>query len=335
MRMTTMVRSLAVCAVLAAASPADAADQRAATSNDVTLQQLRAQYAGAGAKYMTIKGAEVHYRDEGRGPAILMVHGSSSSLRTYDRIAERLKGKYRIIRYDIPPLGLSGPVSDAAAAAVGRPEAVAEELLTRLGVTKVTVVGVSSGGTMASFLAARRPDLVERLIISNAPSAPVDAGPMKISKALALEQSIGGPPSGPKYKRRSFWDAFFDFYSGEPGHVPAAKRDEYYQMNRRAPEANTVAFTAVVANNAFTRETMAKVTVPVLLVWGARDPLLPPATADTLAGYLKNAQVSKLLLPDVGHYPPLEVPDRYAKIIAAFIEAATPVKPKAPPPSER
>ena len=320
---------------MAAASPADAADKLSDGSQRLTLQQLRSQYEGTG-KYMTIKGVEVYYRDEGAGPAILMVHGSSSSLRTYDRITEVLKGRYRIIRYDIPPFGLSGAVSDEAVAAVGRPEALAEELLTRLGVSKVTVVGVSSGGTLASFLAAKRPDLVERLIISNAPSAPVDSGPMKLSKALEREQGLYGPPSQLSYKPRSFWDAFFDFFSGEPGHVPASKREEYYQMNRRtAPDQNGIAFTAVVANNALTRETMAKVQAPVLLVWGARDPLLPPAAADSLADYLKNAQVSKLLLPDVGHYPPLEVPDRYAQIIAAYIEAATPFQPKSPAPADR
>jgi len=157
---------------------------------------------------------------------------------------------------------------------------------------------------------------------------------MKLSEALALEQSIAGPPSGPSYKRRSFWDAFFDFYSGEPGNVPAARREEYYQMNRREPERNAVAFTAVVADNAFTRATLAKVVAPALLVWGTRDPLLSAASASTLAGYLTHAQVSTLLLPDVGHYPPLEVPDRYAQIIASYIEAVTPDARQAPAATE-
>ncbi len=339
MRMKLSLLAMTACAALLTATQAGAAPADTAptppTPEYLTLKQLRAEYAQAGAKYMTIQGAEVYYKDEGKGPAILLVHGSSSTLRTYDGVAEALKGRYRIIRYDIPPLGLSGPVSDAAAAAVARPEALPEELLTRLGVKSATVVGVSSGGTMAAFLAARRPDLIERVIISNAPADPVNTAPMKLSKAMTLEQSISGEAAEGRFKRRSFWDAFFDFFTGEPERMPAAKRDEYYDINRREPERNPRAFTAVVADNAFTRATMAKVVCPVLLVWGARDPLLPPSSADVLAGYLKNAEVSKLLLPDVGHYPPLEVPERYAQIIAAYIEAATPVKPKAPPPADR
>ena len=313
-----------------------AAGVAAATSPSyLSLEQLRAKYREPGSKIVRLKGVDVYYQDEGRGPAILMVHGSSSSLKTYDRIAEKLRARYRIIRYDIPPFGLSGPVSDEVAGQGARPEELPEALLAYLGVQRVTVVGVSSGGTMGYFLAARRPDLVERLILSNAPAAVVDTAPMKLSRALAAEQAVAGEPSAANFKRRSYWDAFFDFFTGEPSRLSAARRDEYYDLNRRMPEKHALAFTAVVADHAFTVETASKVVCPVLLVWGARDPLLTPASADVLASYLTHAEVSKLMLPDVGHYPPLEVPDRYAQIIAAYIEAATPVKPVAPPPAER
>jgi len=56
----------------------------------LTLTDLRATYGTADSRYLAIGGVEVHYRDEGRGPALLMVHGSTSSLRTYDRIVSRL-----------------------------------------------------------------------------------------------------------------------------------------------------------------------------------------------------------------------------------------------------
>jgi pimeloyl-ACP methyl ester carboxylesterase len=226
-------------------------------------------------------------------------------------------------------------VPDAVAAAGMRPEDLPEALLAHLGVHSVTVVGVSSGGTMAYFLAAKRPDLVERLILSNTPAAPVDTAPMKLSRALAAEQALAGEAASRSYKRRSFWDAFFDFFAGEPERITPAMRDEYYDINRRVPEQHPLAFTAVVADHAFTLAAAAKVVCPVLLVWGERDPLLTPPSADVLAGYLKNADVSKLMLPDVGHYPPLEVPERYAQIVAAYIEAVTPVKPRSKPPADR
>lgn len=296
----------------------------------VTLQQLRAKYAQPGSKFMTIKGVEVHYMDEGEGPAILMIHGSNSNLKTYDKIAAALKGRYRVIRYDIPPGGLSGPVSDEAMKVLV-PEEVPEILLTNLGVKTVTAVGVSSGGTTAMFFAARRPDMVERLIMSNSPSSPVEDAKPKQSKALA--EQIAATREKP-LKTRAFWNAFFDFFTGEPERMTPTMREEYFDMNRMNVE-NRVGLVAKVVVQPVTRANAAKVDIPVLLIWGARDPLLPPAAADTLAGYLKNAQISKVIMPDVGHYPPLESPERFAKIVATYIEAATPVKPRAPAPADR
>jgi pimeloyl-ACP methyl ester carboxylesterase len=334
-----LIPALAALCVLSAAAAAEAQSQTKPVSTPpagdyLTLEQLREKYREPGAKFMTIKGVEVYYQDEGQGPAILMVHGSSSTLKTWDRIAEVLKAHYRVIRYDVPPGGLSGPVSDEVAAHV-RPEDIPEALLTNLGVKSATVIGVSSGGTMGYFLAAKRPDMVERLVLSNTPADVVNTAPMKVSKALDAEQKQAGEAAGDGYKRRSFWTAFWDFFAGEPDRIPTSLRDQYYDINRKTPQKNRFALSAVVANHALTLETAAKVTCPVLLLWGERDPLLPDAAADVLASYLKNADLSKILLPDVGHYPPIEVPDRYAQLVAAYIEAATPVKPKAPPPKDR
>ena len=303
-------------------------------SQYLTLEQLRAKYAQPGSKYMTIKGVQVHYMDEGTGPAILMVHGSSSTLKTYDVVAAKLKDRYRVIRYDIPPQGLSGPLPDDVAASMAA-EDLPEILLTNLNVKDATVLGVSSGGTMAMYLAAKRPDLVARIILSNNPADVVDTAPMKLSKAMIVEQGIAGEASNGSFKRRSFWDAFFDFFTGEPERVGPGIREQYYDINRRLPEKNRFSVTALTANHAMTVEKTAKITCPVLLLWGERDPLLPPAAADAAAGYLKNASVSKIFMPDVGHYPPLEAPERFAQIVAAYIEAATPVKPIAKNPADR
>jgi len=301
-----------------------------ASDGPVTLEQLRAKYAQTGSKYMTIKGVEVHYMDEGSGSAILMIHGSNSNLKTYDKIAAALKDRYRVIRYDIPPTGLSGPVSDEAVKNL-LPEEVPEILLTNLGIKTVTAVGVSSGGTTAMYFTARRPDMVERLVMSNSPSSPVEDANPKQSKALA-EQIAGA--KGQPLKTRAYWNAFLDFFTGEPERMTPAMREQYFDMNRH-PVENQVALVAKVFVQPVALANAAKVTCPVLLVWGARDALLVPATAETLTRFLKNAEVSKVMLPDVGHYPPLEVPERFAQIVASYIEAVTPVKPVAPPPADR
>lgn len=258
LRLALAMGALAAClagtGAAAAGMPAD---------GPVTLQQLRAKYSQPGSKYMTIKGVEVHYMDEGKGPAILMIHGSNSNLKTYDKIAAALKGRYRVIRYDIPPGGLSGPVSDEAMKVLV-PEEVPEILLTNLGIKTVTAVGVSSGGTTAMFFTARRPDMVERLIMSNSPSSPVEEARPKQSKALA--EQIAATKDMP-LKPRAFWNAFFDFFTGEPERMTPAMREEYFDMNRMDVK-NRVGLVAKVVVQPVTRANAEKVKIPVLLVWG-------------------------------------------------------------------
>jgi pimeloyl-ACP methyl ester carboxylesterase len=289
-----------------------------------------------------IDGVEVYYQDQGTGPAILMAHGSNSTLRGYDRVADILvKRHYRVIRYDMPAQGLSGPIPDAVAASDVKAEDIAEALLTNLGVKKVTALGMSSGSTLAWFLAAKRPDMVERLILSSGPADVVDTTHIKFSKRLLEAQSalghryLSNGPADNAYNSRAYWDAFFDFFTGEPERVGPAEREEYYDINRRFPEPHKLRLTGMVVNHAATMANADKVACPVLLLWGERDPQLTPPTLETLASYLKNADVSKVFMPDVGHYPALEVPERYAQIVAAYIEAVTPVKPVAPPPADR
>ena len=292
----------------------------------LSLKDARAKYADPAGHIAKIDGVEVYYKDEGKGPVILMIHGSSSSLKTYDLIAAKLIDRYRVIRFDIPPLGLSGPVSDEDIKRL-EPTDIPQKLLAQLAVKDTACVGVSSGGTNCIYLAAKNPGLVNHLILSNSPSDPVEgARPTRTIKLDAETKKA----SDAGFKTRAYWDAFFEVNSGDPSRITPAIREQYYDFNRRPPDKNLLFLSAKVFEHEKALALMDKVTVPTLLVWGEQDPLLPHAAADVLAKYLAHAQISKLFLPDVGHYPPLEVPERYAQIIAAYLEAVTPGPNKAP-----
>lgn len=313
----------ALMAALLAALPAPLLAQGQPSTPEhprLTVQELRAKYQDARSRYMVIKGTEIHYKDEGKGPVLFMVHGSQSSLRTWDRITQLLKGRYRIIRYDIPAYGLSASVSDEVAATVN-PVDIPEELLTRLGVKKATVVGVSSGGTMGMYLAARRPDLVERLILSNTPSDPVKTDHLKMPESFLAAQAES---QRTKYQNLTFWNEYLSYFSGDAKRIGAKTRAEYYDFNRRANEKYPIAMVARIGDGKQATIEMAKVTTPTFLIWGTGDPLLPKSAADAIERYLANAPISVALMPDVGHYPPLEVPERFARLIAEYVETIVP-----------
>lgn len=267
-------------------------------------------------------GLKIHYKDEGprKGPALLMVHGSESSLRTWDVIATKLKTRYRIIRLDLPSYGLSdGPTDESLKTLV--PTDVPIALLDHLQVRKVTLAGVSSGGTMGMYMAARRPDMIERLILSNTPSDPVDTSHLKLSTGLKAAMDRAQQTG---FRDQDFWSNFLTFFAGDPARISAQTQREYYDFYRRVPEKNLIGLIARIGDGKQATIEMAKVRKPVLLLWGTADPLLPESALNAIGRYLSNAQISRVSMPDVGHYPPLEVPERIAQLIAAYIEAATP-----------
>jgi pimeloyl-ACP methyl ester carboxylesterase len=163
---------------------------------------------------------------------------------------------------------------------------------------------------------------VDRLILSNAPSDPVTTDHMVLSPELKRETDAYKATG---FRSQAYWNAFWDFFAGVPSRIPAAMRQQFYDMNRRVAEPDPLGMAAKVADHAKALQNFAAIHAPTLLVWGERDPLLTPPTAQVLAGYLTHSQVSELLLPDVGHYPPIEVPERFAQIVRDYIEAVTPM----------
>src|SRR5689334_21751187 len=91
--------------LLAALVVAFLANRRA----DMPLDTLKARWATGSSRFVDVEGMQVHVRDEGAGQLILLLHGTSSSLHTWDGWAESLRRHYRVVRADLPAFGLTGP----------------------------------------------------------------------------------------------------------------------------------------------------------------------------------------------------------------------------------
>jgi pimeloyl-ACP methyl ester carboxylesterase len=281
------------------------------------LARLRALYGARGDRYITIDGVELRYRDEGSGPVLLLLHGSRSTLNQWDGVTARLKDRYRIVRFDQPPSGLSGPLTAAAIQKIGSPEALVAKFLDALHITRVTPVGVSSGGTMAYYFAATYPDRVDGLVLSNTPADSVAEAKFNVSPALdaatkrARELGVEG---------RNFWTNYLTYLYGDTTRMRPGLIDDYCTLNLREKEANPYGLHALTANKDATSAHLAALRAPVLVAWGMRDKILTPAAADTLLARLSGAQSrSFVALDSVGHYPPMESPAAVADLIDAWI----------------
>lgn len=323
-------------ALLLSAMPACA--QTVTMPQAIAVTELEARYRLPESRFATLLGTRVHYVDVGKGPVLVLTHGSSSSLRTFAAMIERLSRRYRVIAWDEPNMGLSGPPPQSLYDRPLYPVLVLEALLAQLGVDHASLAGVSSGGAISFYYTARNPGKVDRLILSNTPTGRADGKGMALSAALAREIAASTPANGRKskiFRPRSYWRAYFDFYTGEPLRSDERLIDEYYDMNRRPAAADRLAIVEALDDTKLTADALSSIRVPVLLVWGARDPVLPVSSAATLRDALINAQVSTLIMPDVGHYPPLEAPGRFGDIVDGFIADVTPYRPVAPEPAQR
>ena len=288
----------------------------------IALQELRARYGTVESKYTTVAGMRIHYRDEGQGPVVVLLHGSFGNLHTFDGVVAALHTRYRFIRYDQVHSGLSDPVP---ANLQMTPELFLQQFLDSIGVRSAAFVGTSSGGIIAYRFAATYPERTNALILANVPpSAPVDNAGAQARVPWRLRQSIAVCL---RYSRPWSRTCFRDFLNStvhRPGIVTAALVEQYYDLNRR-PDAGTMSsLAAIMRKDEQVLTFLAQVKAPTLLIWGALDHVLQPPTADLLIQRLTATRAQKLLLADVSHYPPLEAPLEVAADIDHFLQPPLP-----------
>lgn len=283
----------------------------------IDQDSLERRYRSAASQFVNVDGVKVHYTDEGKGPTIVLLHGSFGSLRTFDVMANELRRNFRVVRYDQPPAGLSGSVPKEFS---GSMEDFLAHFLDRVGVQQAVVLGTSSGGIIAYRFAARYPERIRALVLSNVPpSAPVDnAGaarraPENLQHKLARCAAAGEPRS------TACWQVFLQFSFVRRSMLTTTLVREYTDMNRKIDSQRFSSMTPLMRDDLAVKRFLADVRAPTLLIWGTEDYVLPISTMNTMASRLAGTKVEQVALPNVAHYPPLEAPREVTAALKKFI----------------
>lgn len=139
-----------------------------------SMIELTADYTNEQSRFVAIDDLNIHYRDEGQGPVLVLLHGVASSLHTWDGWVEQLKPHYRIIRLDLPGHGLTGPDKTRKRYDIDYMVDKLDKFLTRLNVNKASIAGNSLGGYISWNYALQRPDRVEKLVLIDSAGYPQD-----------------------------------------------------------------------------------------------------------------------------------------------------------------
>lgn len=263
---------------------------------DLPLETVKARWGGPPSRYVVVDGMNVHYRDEGAGPPLVLLHGTGSSLFTWDAWAAALSPSHRVVRLDLPAFGLTGPRPDGDYRLDTYVEFV-DHFAAQLGLGKFALAGNSLGGAIAWRFAVAHPSEVTGLIL-------VDPGgyPRKTQRLLVFR--VGGLPLVGRVlghlDPRLLVERTSRQVYGDPTRVDPASIERSYELVLRA--GNREAFGAETSVP-FEDHTAAlkTLTVPTLIMWGDKDALIPVSDAQRFAADIPGARVH--IYEGLGHVP--------------------------------
>ncbi len=292
-------------------------------ARDIPVEAL-ADLAPPPSKFVDLAGLHVHYRDEGSGPAVLLLHGTGDSLHTWEPWVAGLRDRYRVVTLDLPGFGLTGPRADqdySISAYVDFLSLFAD----RIKLEKFALGGNSFGGELAWTFAARHPERLTALLLLDAAGYPIPnpALVFRLARQPALSWLLAQLDPAMMVKK-TLHDAF-----GDPSKVTPEMVDRYRRLALRA--GNRDAFVARVKSAWHLHDDeVTKVTTPTLILWGSVDRLIPVANADLFMRDIPGAR--KIVYDGVGHAPQAEIPARSLADAAAFLDARLLVPSPSPSP---
>ena len=298
---------------------------------DIPVATLRARYGSPASQYVEVRpGLTVHLRDEGprNGLPLVLLHGSNASLHTWQPWVARLGGRYRIISFDFPAHGLTGPAPDGQYTS-GAFARVVDAVARNRGLARFVIAGNSMGGGVAARCAADHPERILALIL-------IDAGgqPMKGERDIPLAFRIADTPV-----LRELVAGITPRWlvaDGVRGAVavrsvmsePVITR--YWELLRYPGNRAATLERFRQGYGSIAPADLARITAPALILWGRDDRFIPVASAAYFGKYLPHSRT--VIYDHVGHLPMEEVPDRSADDVAAFLAslATTPPRDTAP-----
>lgn len=276
---------------------------------------LEARYAAPPSRFVEVLGLRLHLRDTGPrdAPAVLFLHGFGSSLHTWEDWAAALETDRRVLRIDLPGFGLTGP-DPTGDYSDERAIAVLAALLDQLGVARVDLVGSSMGGRIAWRFAAAEPARVRRLVLMAPDGFAIDPERYgRTGRVPLLMQAL--PYTLPKRLLRGGMAPAY----ANPDSFTEETVERYHAM-MLAPGVRRAIIDRMAGHVLPRPEPFLRgLAMPVLLLWGAEDRMVPATHAADYAALLPDSRT--VTLPGLGHVPMEEDPGRALAPLRDFLDA--------------
>jgi len=282
------------------------------SNRDLPMTYLEEKY-GQGIQRVEVDGVSLAYRVEGEGPPLVLIHSHFYTMRQWQAWVDALKEDFTLVRFDLTSHGLTGP-DPSGDYSRSRGARLLAGLLDHLEVERASIAGSSTGGGLAWYFAAHYPRRVDALVLINAPGMP------RVTNKY-MERGLPGWAGYAFYLLPE--DLFKPFLQAPVADKSLITDDmvhEFHQMYRG--EGNRMAeFHRMMAwERGDISEDLAKIDVPVLIIWGQENPQLPVEHARQFKdGLVHSPRVEIAIYPGIGHVIPLEAPLRSAEDTRQFL----------------
>ena len=291
---------------------------------DIPYETLASRYESAASRYIDLPGnVHMHYRDEGQrnGPTLLLVHGYSSSLHTWEPWVAKLGDEYRVVSIDLPGHGLTRAPAGWRESIPAYVDVV-NDFAHAYGLTHFALAGNSMGGNIAWEYALAHPDQLDALILVDAAGWP----PSAASKAsepsfFALLRNPALAPLLREIDNTSFFTKGLRASFSDPTRATDAMVTRYVELSRAPGHRDILLQIMLGARRYATDNRLGAIRTPTLVLVGDDDHLIPPADAVRFHAAIRESQFVRL--EHTGHLAQEENPDATSAAVRAFLHRHT------------
>lgn len=283
---------------------------------DRPVARLSQRWALPPSQFVLVNGMQVHVRDEGPRSdpnPIVLLHGTSDSLHTWTGWSEALRNQRRVIRFDLPGFGLTGPdpKNDYSIAAYVR---FVGAVMDTLGVPSFVLAGNSLGGQIAWATAAAMPQRVSKLVLVDAAGYPMQ--PQSVPIGFAIARMPGVRTVMEYVLPRGVVQSSLRNVYGDPSKVTPELVDRFYDLTLR--EGNRRALAHRLEQKLSGDEAQIKtLKVSTLILWGGKDKLIPVENGKRFAADIPHSQL--VVFDDLGHVPQEEDAQKTVAVVKHFL----------------
>ncbi|MFN8899801.1 MAG: alpha/beta fold hydrolase [Pseudomonadota bacterium] len=288
---------------------------------DLPVESLVGRYAPPPSDFVEVRGQVVHLRDEGPRDdpePIVLIHGTGASLHTWEGWVRALKPARRVITFDLPGFGLTGPFDGAYAPDDYRGETYARfviDLLNHLRVERAVLGGNSLGGEVAWRTAVLAPVRVARLILVDPAGA--DFVPQSLPLGFVVARTPGLNRLAEWMLPREVVEGSVENVYGDPARVTPELVERYYQLTLREGNRRALRIRMEQLEPGAGIEGLKTIRAPTLILWGGRDRWIPPSVARVFTESIEGSRGVEF--PGLGHVPHEEDPAATVGAVREFL----------------